>query len=557
MSAGARLGARDWLLAVSSGLLAGLSQPLVIAPLGKTPVDPTGLTGLFALVALVPLLVSARRRSAGQAFLLGTAAFTVHHLVLAHWLVIAFHVYGGVAAPVAVLATAALSALLAALVASSLAVAWRISSSLRVPLWLSFPPALAGIELLRNYVPAGGCPWGNLGSSLASVDVLRQGASLVGVYGLVFFVALVNAAIAEAVSARLTGKPFPKVPVALASLLLVGLLGYGSVRLGAPAAEGPTVRVALLQASLDQDVVNRASENEERIRAAYHRLQARALTEGAEVVVWPEAALVPRVPMSATDLLREGMVPRDVVESVATEPDAALRRIPPAAVVGAITYDRVFSEQTSRLVDVVRTSAIVTGAGGQVRGRFDKTHLVPFGEYVPWPLSLLMDKLVSVQGTLTPGEEILALALPTTSGERPVGAMICYEGVFPEIARAYANAGATQLYNLTNDAWYGTSSAAWQHLYMYAMRATETARPIARAANTGVSAWVDARGRIHDASPMFEESVVVADVPFSDETTLYLLLGDWLALGSLILVALGLALSFVAPRFRPGRLTRQ
>jgi hypothetical protein len=115
-----------------------------------------------------------------------------------------------------------------------------------------------------------------------------------------------------------------------------------------------------------------------------------------------------------------------------------------------------------------------------------------------------------------------------------IGPTVCYEGIFPEISRTLAKNGATFFANLTDDRWYGVSGMATQHLLMYALRATETGRPVARATNTGISAWFDSRGRIFGATEMYTEALVVADVPLETTDTLYLWLGDWLAFLSLL-----------------------
>ena len=137
-----------------------------------------------------------------------------------------------------------------------------------------------------------------------------------------------------------------------------------------------------------------------------------------------------------------------------------------------------------------------------------------------------------------------------------VGTTICYEGIFPEISRTFARAGAELMVNITNDAWYGVSSAATQHLLMYALRAVESGRPVARAANTGISGWIDVRGRIHDPTPVYTEQALVVDVPIYTENTVFDALGEWVALPCVLFIVPLWILSLLGPGFRSYRRRR-
>lgn len=503
-----------------SGALAGLSQPLVIDESGL-PLDESGLTGVLMLIALVPALVVARAGSTRRAYLLGAFALWGYFLVVAHWLVVPFSTYGGaplwLAAPAVLLMTGAV----AAFVAIPFAITRAAERRLGWPAWLTFPAALAGVELIRNSVPFGGMPWGTLGSSLATVDVLRQGASLFGVYGLGFVVGLTNGVVSDLLVARRSRRKAPVLGLALSVVSVVGLLAYGAVRLNDEPGEG-AVTVGLLQPSIPQDVINRRGSDDV-IVGHYQQLQQEALAAGADVVVWPEAALRPRAPADSATLEGAGVV-------------GPGQREPPAAIVGSLSVLWSLDDESGRLVDLPRTSAFLTGKDLAVTGRYDKVRLVPFGEYMPWPFSLFTDRVLTGPKSLVSGDA--PRALPLEPLDAKVGVTICWDGLFPDVTRALVEDGAVQLYNLTNDAWYGRSSQPWQHLAAYALRATETGRPVVRAANSGISGWFDARGRFYDGTLPFERAAVVAKVPTSTETTVYVRFGEWVALPSLVFTGL-------------------
>jgi apolipoprotein N-acyltransferase len=191
-------------------------------------------------------------------------------------------------------------------------------------------------------------------------------------------------------------------------------------------------------------------------------------------------------------------------------------------------------------------SALLYDAEGTRTDRYDKSHLVPFGEYLP--LRTLLGQFIRAVATgaagrdVTPGAGPRALVLPT--GREPivtVGVPICYELLFPDLVRRFAGGGAQVLFAITNDAWYGRTGAPHQFLAMTALRSAETGLWTARAANTGVSALIDARGRVKERTGIFEEGLVVGDVPLRDgPATFYARHGDGFAFACWV-VSLGLA----------------
>jgi apolipoprotein N-acyltransferase len=183
-------------------------------------------------------------------------------------------------------------------------------------------------------------------------------------------------------------------------------------------------------------------------------------------------------------------------------------------------------------------SAFVLDPTGAVAAVYRKMRLVPFGEYVPLrDLLFFVSPLVEAVSDFSPGTQVTMLPI----GEHMASTAICYEVVYPHLIRQGVLNGAELLTTITNDAWYGTSSAPYQHFALASMRAIEQGRYLARAANTGISGIVDPYGRAVVTTRMFEEAVVTADVRFLQARTLYATIGDAVALASL-----GVALAAVA-----------
>ncbi len=513
--------ARVILSGLLSGILLGLSQPLVISALGETPIDPTGLTGLLSFVAYVPVIFGMYQcRSVWQAFALGFAATFIQYLMIIHWFGIAMTVFGGVPLLLSVMAVLLSASILGSFIGFAFAAAWYVSKKRSLPLWYVLPASITMVEFLKNYAPFGGFPWGNIGNSLATVPLLLQAAALVGVYGLVFYIVFVNVAIVDAISKK------KSVVLALSVTLL--FVGFGGWRLWTYSpASMPTLKVALLQGNIEQGIKNHANIYAREILSRYKRLQDAAATQHIDLAIWPEAALPTPIITTAKQLIPLGAnVPQMIAGAVMMEPGTP----------GVNGGEPIF-----------HNSAVVLGPQFEVLGRADKIHLVPFGEYVPWPFQGIVSKVVPNLGAFYPGKTFEPIKMHIRDGlDVAVGITICYEGVFPEISRGFANHGASLLVNVTNDAWYGISSAPYQHLAMYQLRAVETGRAFARATNTGVSGIIDPRGHVHQATSLYTEASVIANVPLSQETTPYMLWGDVIAWLSLAFMAISL---FIA-RFR-------
>jgi len=448
---------------------------------------------LFALawIGLVPLLVQTRQLAFRRALAAGSFSFA---LVL-YWLNIVMTTYGGLVWPLAAVVWLLLSVYLGLYWAVPIWLAVDLRQRRGLSLCWTFPFFWCAFEFLRGKLLTG-FPWAQIGYSQYPWASLRQTADLFGVIGIGFLVALGNALIAEVLLRRREGRGWPVRTAVVILLLLVGSQIYGQVRLHAwerPVAE--PVRVALAQGNIDQG----QKWNPTMLRRTleiYRDLTVRAGLAGADMVVWPESA--------APFYFNEPGPARDLVLETVRQTDTHL-------LLGAPAYER--EESGFRYFN---SAFLLTPAGVEL-GRSDKIHLVPFGEYVPlkWLLPFV-DKLVVGIGDFSPGT-----VRPLRLNGHALGVLVCYEAIFPELARNYVAEGASMLVNLTNDAWFGRSSAPWQHLYMAAFRAVENRIWLARAANTGISALVAPTGEVTVRTNLFETSLVIGQAGFGSGESLY------------------------------------
>lgn len=470
----------------------------------------------LAWVALVPVLVLALSRPPRQALALSWLAGLAFFLVLLRWLNFTFSVYSAIPPPLVYLPTLTLAAycgLYTGLVGA--AVAW-IGSRRSPELALLAAPFLwvAG-EWVRGWL-MGGFPWGLLGYAQHRELLVIQVAELGGVYAVSFVVAAANAAIAAAFVLPV-GRGLAA--VALAGALVAATLGFGAWRLGESAASDH-VRVGVMQPAIEQPLKFDPDHASTTLRI-YVELTRRAAAEGPALLVWPETAM-------PTILRREPALGR-ALRDLAGRLDMPL-------LVGSV-------DATDAVPRRFRNTAfLITGAG--ITGRYDKIHLVPFGEFVP--LSAVLGFIrgwAEFIADLEPGVERVVFHGPPG----PFGVVICYEGIFPELVRDFVKGGARLMINMTNDGWFGRTSGPAQHLGMYALRAVEHRTAVVRAANTGISAFIAPSGRVMRRLPLFERGTMTETVPLRRGLTLYTRVGDWVAWMAMAGSASALALAWRRP----------
>ncbi len=517
--------ARSLVLAGASGLFLPLSFP-------KSDL------GLLAWIALVPLHWALDGKSKAQAFWIGWLSGTIAFTGMMAWVVTTMNTYGKVPLVISYGIMLLLTIYLGLYVGLySAGAVWFRTLIPRYGLF-AVPCLWVSLELVRTYVLSG-LPWGLLGySQYRQIEVI-QIADHMGVYGVSFLIVLVNVALAEFLSwlmPLLRGFRPAKLPwalVAMAALLVTLSWEYGLATLsGAPTSDIPrsSISVGVVQPNVDQAVKWDTAHREE-ILARFDRLTEQ-LGRSTDLVIWPEAAtpfVFEREPAYQLQLI-----------ALANRAQAPILFGSPAL--------RFYPDRRPYLLN----SAYLLSPDGQLLGRYDKHHLVPFGEYIPFKSSFLffLDKLVEGIGdfeagtgptvlTLTPKARSPAAGMVGTT-PRPInfGVAICYEVIFPNLVRQFAANGAEFLVTVTNDAWFGSSSAASQHFSMVVFRSVENHLAFARSANTGISGFIDPFGHIIEATPIFTEQAVKATMQVWRPHTFYSRHGDVFAYGCVIICAL-------------------
>ena len=487
-------------LAVLSGVLLALSFPRFhLAPL--------------AFGALVPLLVGLHGVSTLQGTFLGIIAGMVFYLMSIPWVVHTMVTYGGLPLPLGVLLLIALSLYLALYVGVFAYGVTRLSTRGGLAYLLGTAALWVILEYLRTFLLTG-FPWNLLGYTQYRYLSVIQIASITGVYGVSFLLVLTNAAVALACLQFRRGGGRVLLPVLGAGLLLIGAVLFGMRQRVSAETRGREIRVSVIQGNIGQGA-KWDPRFRDRTVEIYRRLTRKA-ERGSDLIVWPESA----VPF----FLREGGPLSQQVVDLAKNAQSYL-------LVGS--PDRV-GEIPTRLYN----SAFLISPRGKIVQKYDKIHLVPFGEYVPLQSVLFfVEKMATGIGDFSSGEDFTVFDTP----QGRFGVLICFEVIFPDQVRRYVREGADFLVNITNDAWFGDSGAPYQHLSMAALRAVENGVYLVRAANTGISALVTPTGQIRKQSDLFVETVLSGTVVPRSSGTFYTRYGDVFAWGcglmSVIVVA--------------------
>jgi apolipoprotein N-acyltransferase len=461
-------------------------------------------TNLFFLswVAFLPLFFALRDRSLKEAFLLGGFCGLAHFLSALYWIHYVVSYYGGLQFSVAAMILVLLCGYLAIYPAifAFLARLWAA----RPALWVfGLPCAWVMLEWFRGHALSG-FPWANLGYTQTPWSSIIQIADITGVYGVSWLVVLGNTTLMVCLQRR---RIWVFAPVFAA--IMIAAMGYGlwrtdSIEAMQKAATPWTVGV--IQGNIDQSKKWDPAFQQETL-SRYRRLSLEAARSVPEpnLLVWPEtsAPFFYGLDADLTDQL--GSIFREIGKPV------------------------LFGSPAAMLIDgkprLLNRAYLVDG-GGTLYGSYAKQHLVPFGEYVPFKRILFfVDKLVEAAGDFAAGTD----SSPLTIDGQPFGILICYEGIFPELARAAAERGAMSFLNITNDAWYGDTSAPYQHMIISVWRAIEYRVPLIRAANTGVSVIADSLGRVEGKIELNREGYFVSTVHPLSSTTIYERVGNLFA----------------------------
>lgn len=439
-------------------------------------------------IALVPLFFLARAEATSRKrFLYGLVAGLCHFIIQLYWIVLVLGRYGGLPWFFSYPAMVLLALYMALYVAVFVVVAGMMLRRWKTTTVLWTVPALwVGLDWVRSLLFSG-FPWMDLGYGMWQTPLLLQSADVFGHHFLTYLIVFVNIAIFFLVSQceRQNGpcrRPFIAVTTVVLLAVVAVYGGYRSTSLEKIISKEEKIAVGIVQGNIDQSE-KWAPALQQRTMDIYLGRSQELLHKPPvpDLIVWPETAL-PFFP-SQSELF--GAVPR-----LAHKYDAAV-------LTGSPWFEVVDAEKG--LFDMYN-SAFVISPSGEYSGRYSKSHLVPFGEYVPLKhLLFFLAPLVEAVGDFTPGK----IEKPLEAQKARCGILICYESIFPAIARKWVDNGANLLVNLTNDAWYGRSSAPYQSMAMSVLRAVESRRSLVRAANTGISGFVDPLGRVKVSSAIF------------------------------------------------------
>jgi apolipoprotein N-acyltransferase len=524
-----RIRPRAWIFACLSGVL----QVLIF------PNFSLYILGWVALAPLIYAILKCREQdvtmvladggqflapaTAWQGFLLGYACGLIWYLGSCSWIFHVMHVYGGIGTPLSILLLVmfalylalyhGLFGLLLALIAAR-----RNGFSLRA---LVFTPFLwVAVELARTYIT--GFPWDLLGTTQIDNIPLTRIATVTGVYGLSFEIALVNTAVAAAFLV-----PYARRKVLLTASLAAAI-ALQATKLEKPEAVPASRGATLVQSNIPILESDWSLDYLVQTLRSLSALSARPQNEkpgSPGLILWPESP----APFWVTDLHL-----RSALANVARATDSYI-------IAGSIGIEH--TGEMNRHPDIYNSASVIAPNGAWT-ARYDKIHLVPFGEYVPFA------KLFSFAGGLTRQVGTFARGIsraPLDVGNMKAGVFICYESIFPNEVRQLANRGAEVFVNISNDGWYGEGGAPRQHLNMARMRAVENYRWLLRDTNSGITAVIDPYGRIVAEAPRNQRAALQAAYGLEESTTFYTRHGDWFPFLCAIITVLGLLLRYFGP----------
>lgn len=470
----------------------------------------------LAWIALVPLLLVALEARPAAAFGWGFLQGAIFYAITLDWLYVFFRTYGQMSVVASVAVLGLLVAMLA-LYTGAYALGVRLMRRAGVGWALAVSPFLwVGLELIRTRVPVLGFPWNLLGYAVSDHLALVQLVTLTGIYGLSFVVAAYNALLLWAWHRR-SGRKI--VIWSTATVILVLAISLGPFLVPKPHGRF-TAHLVQLNLRPQEDFSANWEHNHAAQLAALARLSVDAGRSAPGLIVWPEAP----APFSMQDPKFAAYARRIAGESESNFLIGVDRWVYPP-----------------RKPAQVFNSAVLVDPAGKTIFHYDKMHLVPFGEYVPWRKWLFFARnLIGGVGDFTPGKTFQVGRL----GGHPFSVFICYEAIFPNEVRQFADRGAHLFISMSDDGWYGRSEALEQDFNMARVRAVENRRWLLRDTNTGLTAVVDPYGRIRARLPADRPGALTAHFDFRSGHTLYTLWGDWWAKLCLLVTGLGLIGSF-------------
>ena len=485
----------------------------------------------LAWFALIPLLFAIQNQPLRTVASRGFFAAMIFYFFSLNWITNTLVNYGNIPVILSYLILALLAAYLSFYISLFCVLTVKWSRGKPVYFFLLAPLIWTSLEYLRSTHMTFGFSWMGLGYSQFQTLSIIQPAEITGVYGVSALIVLVNAALHFFINTSVfhlnthDGWKMSFRVIGVTTLVFGFWLSWGNWALNLTKSKiesSPKIRVALAQGNIDQRLKWKNFYQQPTMKI-YKELTLQAAEKNPELVVWPEAStpfyygLDPTGTKYIQDLARTSGVP----------------------ILFGSPYKKTMGEK-----ELAYNRAFLISSQGETIDVYDKMHLVPFGEFVPFREALFfIEKMVEIIGDFGLGKRATVFKL----NEHQLGVSICYEIIFPDLVRQPVKNGAEYLVNITNDAWFGKSAASYQHISMAALRAVENRTPIVRAANTGISGFIDATGQIRNTTQLFKRELVVDEIaPNKGPRTFYSKFGD---IFSYLCLALTATIALLAYRF--------
>lgn len=461
----------------------------------------------LAWISFVPLLFSLWKKDWKESFVSGFVFGVVYFFGTLYWVYHSINHFGGISFFSSIIIVLFLSAYLSLFPAVFSMLFSQVYKKTRLPALFIAPVLWVCIEFIRSYALTG-FPWASIGYSQYSFLSLIQISDISGVYGISFLVLAVNGFIADLLLIRKRLKEMPLFPLsyfiagtAVLLVLMIAALGYGFWRLHQERA-GRSLTVSVIQGNIEQDKKwEPIFQNE--VIDIYTRLSEETLKEHPSLIIWPETAIPFLFGSDIANTERLVQFQKQTGTS--------------------LLFGSVMLKKQNAGASDLTNSAVLLDKEGKKSYVYDKIHLVPFGEYVPLRKVLFfVDKLVVGIGDYAPGKQYL---LADTEMGR-FSTLICYEVIFPGLVRKFYTRGGDFMVTITNDAWFGNTAGPYQHFSMAVFRAIENRKPLVRAANTGISGFIDSNGRILVQTGLFDRQVLTYTLKTDSSMTFYTKFGD-------------------------------
>jgi apolipoprotein N-acyltransferase len=476
-------------------------------------------SGIISWFILIPLFISIRDKSPYQGLKLGLLAGTITNSLGFYWLIGTLSRFGGFPFPIGLLFLLILSAFagLSFGIFSYLTTRLQLLKKRGISSALAIASIWTSVEFLFPFL----FPY-TIANPQAHFPPIIQISDLFGIYSVGFLIVLVNVALMRIYTFANEQNPAPYSEIIISVILLTLTMSYGYWRMKTESKlmlEAPKLSIGMVQANFD---FFEKVENNQDIISKRHKSMSEALNP-SDLIIWPETAIQEWIPTSSDQLIERGSI--------------AVPDIPGTYfIVGGLSFESKGDPSDGMELDEAKkyNTAFLTDSNGIILGRYHKIKLLLFGEYLPFAnIFPSLQKLSPASGDFIPGNEFRLFEIKEKGLK--IAPLICYEDIIPSFSRKFAAQGANLIVNITNDAWFGKTSAPYQHLLLSIPRAVETRLYLIRATNTGISAIIDPIGRVVAKTEIFKETSLERKVAILDgKDTFYTKIGDLFPIGCLV-----------------------